>query len=907
MKIIDNTPIENFDTDWGDPDGTGMKEKSKEQVQKFIKKKFIGLGYTFLGKATPSTVPATITIEDKFLYIATEEGDYSNFGLGEITEMSVIKSVEGSWVNEGLNVKQSVGKIHSLTNTPARSNLAIDSAGTFKGYKVDLSEMYAQGVRTVIFSGIFYDSSSSVVAGVVVDKEGIVENYTPYSLYKDNLPHVFSLPITEKSSYLWATYDASGSYRWIPKCAFFETENDVLLYDKVKNFGITVDNLKNDIGYNISLTKGCLDYSGEPTGAMLNTRVHSNVLEIVDDISIILEEGYFLAHYLYNEQQEFIRSDETYVSSLSLPKDSNAKFIRFAFRKGDGSSLISIEDNIIKSLTGVYSSQSIPLTIQLKDFKNYIESNLPEPITKELTGDIVGLGNSVTEIVSIDSEDYTIVGSNLLDASKFCSRKILNDSGEEIADGSSYYDCFIPVKGISKIYSSFAIQRLYFYNSNKEWLGRVFVNSYPDGSYTIPSQYNNKDVAFVKVQIQYGSSPVGAMISYNSISEYCKYNSNNDKILYKPISYIYSNDMSHITLKVKIRGIDNTEYMPSNFEIPDVWEPENVDEGYSTPIGRNNTTRANWSAENKYNYYEFLEHYYDTYINNHPENYQVIKKSLGQDSSNSGYELFEYDFRPDNYSKVVMLSAGMNACETSCIWGLATFIRELMEGDEPAMVYLRNNVRFKVLPFICPSSFDEEPLKYQNYNDVRVNKNFSYRRKWYDIGDGQYKGQYPDSENESVILKRWISANSGIADVYIDCHSDTDITTYGNVLTAVICSDNQTKSKINSAASALKEYYIAKGYATEDAQSSIWNEGGTVYPKTLYAYKECNIPSIMIEQYISSTQWGSDGVTNNDAAGIRNYVAMLRLYTYAVLNDFSGIVNTPTATTTSFHCLKNKI
>lgn len=40
MKIIDNTPIENFDTDWGDPDGTGMKEKSLEQVQKFIKKKF---------------------------------------------------------------------------------------------------------------------------------------------------------------------------------------------------------------------------------------------------------------------------------------------------------------------------------------------------------------------------------------------------------------------------------------------------------------------------------------------------------------------------------------------------------------------------------------------------------------------------------------------------------------------------------------------------------------------------------------------------------------------------------------------------------------------------------------------------------------------------------------------------
>ena len=39
MKIIDNTPIKDFNEDWGNPDGTGMKEKSMEQVQEFIKKK----------------------------------------------------------------------------------------------------------------------------------------------------------------------------------------------------------------------------------------------------------------------------------------------------------------------------------------------------------------------------------------------------------------------------------------------------------------------------------------------------------------------------------------------------------------------------------------------------------------------------------------------------------------------------------------------------------------------------------------------------------------------------------------------------------------------------------------------------------------------------------------------------
>ena len=108
MKIIDNTPIKDFNEDWGDPDGTGIKEKSKEQVQKFIKKKFIGLGYTFLGIATPTTTPVTITNEDKFLYIATEEGDYSNFGLGNISELSIIKSENGSWKVEGLGVPMDV-------------------------------------------------------------------------------------------------------------------------------------------------------------------------------------------------------------------------------------------------------------------------------------------------------------------------------------------------------------------------------------------------------------------------------------------------------------------------------------------------------------------------------------------------------------------------------------------------------------------------------------------------------------------------------------------------------------------------------------------------------------------------------------------------------------------------------
>jgi hypothetical protein len=61
-----------------------------------------GDGYTYISTATTSTAPITLTIDCKVFYIATEEGSYANFGLGEITELSVIKSDNGSWKAEGL-------------------------------------------------------------------------------------------------------------------------------------------------------------------------------------------------------------------------------------------------------------------------------------------------------------------------------------------------------------------------------------------------------------------------------------------------------------------------------------------------------------------------------------------------------------------------------------------------------------------------------------------------------------------------------------------------------------------------------------------------------------------------------------------------------------------------------------
>lgn len=135
MKQIDNTPIENFNIDWGDPDGTGKKAKSLKQVQNFLKKKITGLGYTFLGIATPSTIPVTLNGDEKVCYIATSLGQYHpDFGtIKEIDELSIIRSDYGRWRIEGLGISLSLGnelsevksKQSSLENEISKQNTAI--------------------------------------------------------------------------------------------------------------------------------------------------------------------------------------------------------------------------------------------------------------------------------------------------------------------------------------------------------------------------------------------------------------------------------------------------------------------------------------------------------------------------------------------------------------------------------------------------------------------------------------------------------------------------------------------------------------------------------------------------------------------------------------------------------------
>lgn len=90
MKEPDNTPIEDLNVDWGNPDGTGRKAKTLEQVQKFIKDKIRILENKPI--VTVADAIGNITILQDSLYEIHPVGNISI-----LTKTSVITSGSVYW------------------------------------------------------------------------------------------------------------------------------------------------------------------------------------------------------------------------------------------------------------------------------------------------------------------------------------------------------------------------------------------------------------------------------------------------------------------------------------------------------------------------------------------------------------------------------------------------------------------------------------------------------------------------------------------------------------------------------------------------------------------------------------------------------------------------------------------
>lgn len=333
-----------------------------------------------------------------------------------------------------------------------------------------------------------------------------------------------------------------------------------------------------------------------------------------------------------------------------------------------------------------------------------------------------------------------------------------------------------------------------------------------------------------------------------------------------------------------------TDTLPSvgNYEF---WEPSDVPTNFScTPLGQSSQSIPALSA---IGYDGFLSTYFDTYLwQTYADGYTVTREDLGLDSAasltgNIEAPIYSYTFAPKRYRNTILLSAGMNPCEASTYFGLAMFVKALMEHTEQGMRDLYNTTRFVIIPILCPSGIYVSPFRYYNANGARINKNFSYKGSWKYIHDNQtnqHEGSYPDSEVETKILKNWVNRYPNSL-LWIDCHSDTQGgATIIKHIGAEFCSDSWLTQRLINDRPKVVNYYKAKGYISDSdtihgspsTSTSPEHPINYTYPKTTYAWEVLHTHAMMIEQFCYSTAWGSDGDTNNDTYGIKHFCGLLR-------------------------------
>lgn len=502
-----------------------------------------------------------------------------------------------------------------------------------------------------------------------------------------------------------------------------------------------------------------------------------------------------------------------------------------------------------------------------------------------LTNNIIHLSEDiVSHVKSVSATSGAkYVGENIFNKNTKVAGKIINNSGTETVDGTShYYSQMIPVKG-RQITANFAIQRLYLYNSAGEFIERT--SSYSSGTPIMLAT----DVYFVRVQIANTTENETMAIAYGkSPIAYRPYKEENSISSFVEAVNVFLDGINNVSITINLAGVKGI--------VPDVktyapWEPATVTDDYKcTPLGTYNQTIS--ALTDTLKYIGFLATYFDVYLGVHSDGYTVTREDLGLDSGAeaSGHiasPIYSYTFSPKYYNKTVLLSAGMNTNEASTYFGLAYFIKALMEHTDDGMLALYNSTRFIVIPVICPSGIAHSPLLYPNSNGVRINKNFEYHGSWSNLYVADTSGAYPDSEVETKALKYWLNKYAG-SDFWLDCHADTADQSITLHLATLICSDDSTKNMLEAEKESIISYYRAKGYYGESDNPTLsvtkttWN---AAFPKTVYGKEVTRIPSVMMEQFEYSTAWGSDGDTNNDSYAIKEFVTMIRYMVLIMCRD----------------------
>ena len=388
------------------------------------------------------------------------------------------------------------------------------------------------------------------------------------------------------------------------------------------------------------------------------------------------------------------------------------------------------------------------------------------------------------------------------------------------------------------------------------------------------------DIDSIKTELGTGTLNTTSQDLKGAINEVFQNVSNGKQLIATAITdkgVTTSSDSTFQTMATNIKNISSTNINVEGFTtyalfetdetIPDTW------------IGANGGKDLVLSSD------DFLNTFYDNLVTNNSDYGSVTKTALGKDESQT-YTIYEYDFKPKNWNRMVLLSSGMHPYELPAPFGLAYFMKYVMASNNDAMKYIRENVRIKVIPIINPWGWNQNPRKYGTVNGVNINRNCDPMGLWEsykgNTTEWNQKGTSAFSENETKVLRNWLSKNKG-AEFYIDCH--TGFNAFPSDVTNALyyLSDSPIKTQIESALTKLNNWITSKYGVTGKANSNrAQNPTGVFdYGITDYAEKNLGIPGFTIEQKPESTAFGTAAV--NEGADIKHYITSISTYVMELL------------------------
>lgn len=178
-------------------------------------------------------------------------------------------------------------------------------------------------------------------------------------------------------------------------------------------------------------------------------------------------------------------------------------------------------------------------------------------------------------------------------------------------------------------------------------------------------------------------------------------------------------------------------------------------------------------------YESFIANTWELLREENPE--YITRNTIIKDTSGA-FDIYEYVFEPETYSKTVFLISGVHGDEYEAFWSLYYFMKKIVEDadNHDRMVGLKESIRYVVIPIVNPWGMQNKSRANSRWVDPNQNYDVNFNEAGYVSG-----GAYAFSEKESLAVKMIAEKYDSEFDLFIDFHTDPYSPIKGNYITIV--------------------------------------------------------------------------------------------------------------------------